>query len=161
MFLTTRGRYATRAMLRLAINHGGPPVPVGEIAEVEQVSEKYLQQLLGTLKRAGLARVVMGPHGGFGLARAPAEITIGAILRAVEGDIALTECLIHDGVCDRVDDCAARRLWCAGTRALQEFFDSQTLASAMQQPACDPPPPRKRKLSGSKVVASASLVRRR
>lgn len=161
MFLTTRGRYATRAMLRLALSHGGPPVPVGEIAEREQVSEKYLQQLLGTLKRAGLARVVMGPHGGFGLAKPPAEITIGAILRAVEGDIALTECLVHDGVCDRTEHCAARRLWCAGTRALQEFFDSQTLEVAMGQPACDPPPSRKRRTGGSKVVSAASLVRRR
>jgi Rrf2 family protein len=136
MFLTTRGRYATRAMIYLAMHHGEPPIPVAAIAAQEELSEKYLQQLLGTLRRAGLVRVVMGPHGGFELARPPAQVTIGAILRAVEGDIALAECVAMQGVCAKTTDCRARRVWCAATKALVEFLDAQTLATAMREGPC-------------------------
>ena len=145
MFLTTRGHYSTRAMLHLAQFGQRGPIPVADIAAREEISQKYLQQLLGTLKRAGLARVVLGPHGGFELARAPEEITIGAILRAAEGDIALMECLVHEGLCTRAKDCPSRRVWSAASRKLNEFLDSQTLASALedaqqQAPAPKPPP---------------------
>jgi Rrf2 family protein len=132
MFLTTRGHYSTRAMLHLAQFGQLGPIPVADIAAREDISEKYLQQLLGTLKRAGLARVVLGPHGGFELARAPEEITIGAILRAAEGDIALMECLVHEGLCSRAKDCPSRRVWSAASQKLNEFLDAQTLASALK-----------------------------
>ena len=135
MFLTTRGRYATRAMIRLALYHGHPPVAVALIARDEGLSEKYLQQLLGTLRRAGLVRVTMGPHGGFELAHDPAQITIGSILRSVEGDISLCECVEHTGVCSRVDDCRARKLWCRATQGLVQFLDSQTLAAVAHGPS--------------------------
>ncbi|MBI5536232.1 MAG: RrF2 family transcriptional regulator [Deltaproteobacteria bacterium] len=145
MFLTTRGHYSTRAMLHLAQYGKRGPIPVADIAAREDISQKYLQQLLGTLKRAGLARVVLGPHGGFELARPPEEITIGAILRAAEGDISLMECLVHDGLCPRAKDCPSRRVWSAASKKLNEFLDSQTLASALHdaqlQPAAGPVKP--------------------
>jgi len=125
-------------MMYLATHHGEPPIPVAEIATNEELSEKYLQQLLGTLRRSGLVRVVMGPHGGFELARAPAQITIASILRAVEGDIALAECVALEGVCAKASGCRARRLWCSATRALLEFLEAQTLASALDSGPCKP-----------------------
>jgi Rrf2 family protein len=150
MFLTTRGRYATRAMLRLAMEGNGRPVPVAEVADKEQISEKYLQQLLGTLKRAGLVRVVMGPHGGFELARDPDEISIGAILRAVEGDIALVECLVHEAACDKIATCVARCVWAKGTDTLNTFFDSATLGKLLKEH----PPCKARSASGRRRPAA-------
>jgi Rrf2 family transcriptional regulator, cysteine metabolism repressor len=132
MFLTTRGRYATRAMIHLATKYGGAPVPVAEVARVEQISEKYLQQLLGTLRRSGLVRVVMGPHGGFALARDPGQITIGEVVRCVEGDIALVECVVNAGLCERAKDCPSRKVWESASRKLNEFLDSQSLAASVR-----------------------------
>jgi Rrf2 family protein len=119
-------------MLHLALHGQGRPVPVADIAAREGISQKYLQQLLGTMKRAGLARVVLGPHGGFELARAPSEITIGALLRAAEGDIALMECLMHEGLCSRSAECPSRRVWASASEVLNDFLEAQTLATALE-----------------------------
>jgi Rrf2 family transcriptional regulator, cysteine metabolism repressor len=158
MFLTTRGHYSMRAMLHLALHHGGAPVPVADIAECEQISRKYLQQLMGSMRRAGLVRVIMGPHGGFELARSPAQISIGAILRAAEGEVVLMHCLQADRVCPRTRRCLSRRIWESASRVLNDFLDSQTLQSALLDQAaeseqfakpCDRREPRKRSLRKS------------
>lgn len=133
MFLTTRGHYSTRAMIYLARNAERGPIPVAQIAKAEEVSDKYLHQLLGAMKRAGLVRVVLGPHGGFALARPASEITIAQVLRVSEGDLALLECLFRTDLCHRAPDCPSRRVWEKASRVLMDFLESQTLEAAAQE----------------------------
>ncbi len=128
MELSCRGRYATRAMVELAAHDTGKPIPLSQIAENQDISRKYLQQLMAGLRRAGLVHVVKGFKGGFMIARPPDQIRVGDILRALEGDLALVECVRHDHICDRVEACRTRDLWSEATRVLENYFDSITLA---------------------------------
>lgn len=133
MFLTTRGHYSTRAMIYLARHAQEGPVPVARIAKSEEISEKYLHQLLGAMKRAGIVRVVLGPHGGFALARPASEITIAQVLKVSEGDLALLECLFRTDLCHRAPDCPSRKLWENASRVLMDFLESQTLEMAARE----------------------------
>ncbi|MFH1177350.1 MAG: Rrf2 family transcriptional regulator [Acidobacteriota bacterium] len=131
MNLSTRGRYATRAMLQMALHYEDGPQSSAVISQSQEISASYLQQLLGTLKRAGLVRVVIGPGGGFTLARPPAEIPISAILEAVEGKLALVECVRDSSCCARAADCLSRELWVEANELLNGYFSSHTLASVL------------------------------
>jgi len=128
MELSCRGRYATRAMIELATSEPGKPVPLSIIAENQEISRKYLQQLMAGLRRSGLVHVVKGFKGGFMIARPAEEIRVGDILRALEGDLALVECVRHDNICDRTDGCRTRGLWAQASKLLEDYFDSVTLA---------------------------------
>lgn len=128
MELSCRGRYATRAMLELSISEPGKPIPLSHIAGNQDISRKYLQQLMAGLRRAGLVHVVKGFRGGFMIARPPDQIRVGDILRAIEGDLALVECVRHEHVCDRRDECMTRGLWAQASKVLGDYFDSITLA---------------------------------
>lgn len=87
MRVSTRGEYGLRALLDLAQHHGTGPIPLRQIAERQQISEHYLEQLMGSLRKAGLVVSVRGAHGGYTLAKAPEETVIGDILRVLEGSI--------------------------------------------------------------------------
>ncbi|MEW6363771.1 MAG: Rrf2 family transcriptional regulator [Acidobacteriota bacterium] len=132
MNLSTRGRYATRAMLELAQHYDQAPVSSTEISRNQQISARYLQQLLGTLKRAGLIRVALGPGGGFKLAAPPSEIRLSQILDAVEGRLALVECVSHESYCPRSPDCLAREIWVQASELLNDYFHSLTLADVLK-----------------------------
>ena len=132
MDISCRGRYATRAMLELATSEQGKPIPLSQIAESQDISRKYLQQLMSGLRRAGLVRVVKGFKGGFMLARPPDQIRIGEILRALEGDLSLVECVRYEHVCPRNDICATRGLWTRASKVIEEFFDGVTLADVLE-----------------------------
>jgi Rrf2 family protein len=127
MDISCRGRYATRAMLELADADITKPTPLSTIAENQNISRKYLQQLMSGLRRAGLVRVVKGFRGGFMLAREPGEITVGEILRALEGDLSLVECVRYEHSCPRNEICPTRGLWTKASRVIEEYFDSITL----------------------------------
>ena len=114
-------------MLELADGEEGHPIPLSSIAERQEISRKYLQQLMGSLRRAGLVRVVKGFRGGFMLARPPKEIRIGDILRALEGDLALVECVRFEDICPRSDACTTRGLWTKATQVIEDYFDSVSL----------------------------------
>ena len=131
------GPLSMRAMLDLALRYGRAPVPVADIAEREDIPVNCLQQRMGTLRRAGLVRALMGPHGGFELACSPAQISVGAILRAAEGQVLLMHCLEPDCACPRTEHCLSRRIWASASRTLNEFLDSQTLQSAMNDQRAD------------------------
>ena len=118
-------------MLELALHHGEAPVPCSAISRSQGISIRYLQQLLGTLKRAGLVRVVLGPGGGFTLAAPPDQIRISTILDAVEGRLALVECVEHEGLCPRAPDCLSRGIWVEATDLLNRYFESLTLADVL------------------------------
>jgi Rrf2 family protein len=126
--LSTRGRYGLRAMLDLADGFGTRPIPMGDIARRQGLSRKYLHALLAGLKDAGLVRAVRGAHGGYELSRAPEEIQVGDVVRAMEGDLAIVHCLGREDTCPRIPDCAARKLWFELNHAMASVLDRFTLA---------------------------------
>jgi len=137
MKLSTKGRYATRAMLDLALNYGQEPIVLSAIARRQGVSEQYLEQLIGPLKVAGLVRSIRGPNGGFMLAKSPSLIRIIDIIWAVEGSTALVECVDDPHACSRADDCLTRGVWVKATEAINSVFDSTTLQDLMDKKAAE------------------------
>jgi len=137
MKLSTKGRYATRAMLDLALNYGQEPIVLSAIARRQGVSEQYLEQLIGPLKVAGLVRSIRGPNGGFMLAKSPSLIRIIDIIWAVEGSTALVECVDDPRACSRADDCLTRDVWVKATEAINSVFDSTTLRDLMDKKAAE------------------------
>jgi Rrf2 family protein len=133
MYLSTRGRYATRAMLELAQHYAEAPLSTAAISQSQGISERYLQQLLGTLKRAGLVRVVMGPGGGYTLAGPPTGIRLSAILDAVEGRLALVECVRKQSYCPRAPECLSRGVWLEASELLNRYYSSLTLADVLMK----------------------------
>ena len=93
MKISTKGRYALRLMLDLALSDPGVPVPLRDVAQRQDISDKYLEQIVTPLSRAGLVRSVRGAGGGYLLTRDPAEYTVGEILRPLEGSLAPVCCV--------------------------------------------------------------------
>ena len=111
MQLSTKGRYGSRAMLDLAGRYGQGPVMVREIAGRQQLSEKYLEQILSELRKAGLVVSFQGKKGGFQLARSPHEITLHQVLEVLEGSFAPVRCVDDETFCNRIAQCAMRDIW--------------------------------------------------
>ena len=124
MKLSTKTRYGTRLLLDLARFYGQGPVPVGDIAKRQEVSVKYLEQIIRPLKKARLVFSIRGPKGGHSLAKAPEEISLGQIVRVLESEDMLAECLKEPQKCSRSDDCVVRPAWQCATEALYEKLDS-------------------------------------
>ncbi|MBQ7886196.1 MAG: Rrf2 family transcriptional regulator [Clostridia bacterium] len=137
MMISTKGRYALRIMVDLAQHDGAEPVSVREIAQRQDISGKYMEQIISVLTRAGLLRSVRGAQGGYHLAHEPKEITVGMILRATEGDLAPAECVI-DGAqhCDRRGACPSRTVFAKVYSAINEVIDGVTLLELI--PECEP-----------------------
>jgi rrf2 family protein (putative transcriptional regulator) len=133
MRLSCRGRYATRAMIELALHHGKGPLPLNNIAQNEGISKKYLNQLMGPLELAGLVRVVRGKNGGFLLARTPAEITLGDILYAVEGDMSLLDCVKNSKLCYRSEECFSRSTWVELSQLINNYLRATTLSDILKK----------------------------
>lgn len=126
--VSTRGRYALRAMVDLAINADGEPVLRQQIAERQGISADYVAQLFRPLHKAGLVESVKGPGGGYHLARDAAEITAGDVVRAVEGPVAVVHCTLPgDDSCERASQCVTHLLWKRLSTVMTEFLDSVTL----------------------------------
>ena len=132
MKLSTRGRYGIHAMFDLAQNYGGDPQPVKAIAERQGLSEAYLEQLFAVLRREGLIKSVRGAQGGYMLARAPEEISVGDVLRALEGGLSLLDCLSEDDACGKSCDCPTRSVWLRMQNGLQEIVDGITLKDILE-----------------------------
>ena len=129
MRLSTAGRYALRAMVDLARHDGEGPILRRDIAQRQELSSDYLAQLFVKLKRGGLVDSVMGPGGGYVLARPVDEIRAGDVLRAVEEPLRLTQCLEEgEEPCPRAPHCVTRVLWQRMSRAMVEVLDSVTLS---------------------------------
>ena len=136
MMISTKGRYALRIMVDLALHDGEEPVSVREIAQRQDISGKYMEQIISVLTRAGLLRSVRGAQGGYHLAHPPREITVGRILRATEGDLAPAECVL-DGAqhCDRRGACPSRTVFTKVYSAINNVIDSVTLRELMPEEA--------------------------
>ena len=127
MKLSTKGRYATRAMLDLALHLGEGPVLVKDIARRQDVSDRYLEQILIPLKTGGLVRVTRGARGGFTLAKPPSEIKLLEIIRLVEGPTTPVDCVNDSSTCARSNECVTRTVWVELKRAIDNVLGSTTL----------------------------------
>jgi Rrf2 family protein len=125
--LSTKGRYGLRAMVDLARHHGEGPVLVRSIAERQEISSKYLHALLASLKAAKLVRSVRGSGGGYTLARPAREIKVIQVLEALEGPIAVVDCVADSALCDRARTCATRDLWTNLSKTFDEILSGITL----------------------------------
>ncbi|MGD8765080.1 MAG: Rrf2 family transcriptional regulator [Desulfobacteraceae bacterium] len=132
MKLSTRSRYGTRILVDLARHNDQGPVQIGEISKRQDISVKYLEQLIRPLKQANLVESVRGPKGGHMLAKNPEEITLGQIVRLFEGQSDLVECVSNPEKCNMADDCQVRLAWRDATRVLYEKLDSTTIADLMR-----------------------------
>lgn len=127
MRLSTRSRYGTRMMVDLAQHYDEGPVQIRDIAERQDISAKYLEQLIIPLKKANYIKSVRGPKGGHLLAMPPEEITVGEIVRTLEDQISLVHCIENPGTCHRVGACLTRDLWRTATKAVYNELDAVTL----------------------------------
>jgi len=129
---STRGEYGVRLMVELARHYGDGPVSLTAMANHEALPRPYLEQLVVSLRQAGLVHSTRGAHGGYELARPPDEIRMGAVLRALEGPIAPMVCASEDpshaGICDRTGFCNVNLLWVKVRDAVTGALDSVTLA---------------------------------
>ena len=128
MKISTKGRYALRLMVDLALSGQGQPISLKAVAQRQQLSDKYLEQIVTPLSRAGLVRSVRGAGGGYLLTRRPEEYTVGEILRPLEGDLAPVECATDAQFCERSGQCVTVELWQQIHRAVSEVVDRTTLA---------------------------------
>jgi transcriptional regulator, BadM/Rrf2 family len=116
-------------MFELAINYGEGPLSLKTIADRQYISEHYLEQLIATLRKAGLVSSTRGAQGGYVLSRSPEEITVGQVIRVLEGPLAPVECVIDDeeNVCDRSGYCPTRIVWKKVRDSINQVVDSITL----------------------------------
>lgn len=141
MKLSTKGEYGLRAMFDLAQHNGQGPVALKSVAERQDISDHYLEQLVATLRKAGLVKSVRGAQGGYTLGRDPAEIRVGDIIRVLEGPIAPMDCVSdrETDQCERAGSCITRGIWEKVRDSITDVLDSITLADmcseaeAMQQ----------------------------
>lgn len=128
MKLSTRGRYGIKAMVDLAVEYGGKPMSVAALAQKQGVSDAYLEQLIASLKRAGLVTSIRGAQGGYSLKKAPAEISVGEILKALEGSTDLIECVNSEHVdCNNACTCSARPLWLKLQKRINDVLSTTSL----------------------------------
>jgi Rrf2 family protein len=134
MKLSTKGRYGVKAMFDLALNAGDTPLSLKSIAERQEISEPYLEQLISTLRRSGLVKSVRGAQGGYLLAHSPDQITVGSIIRSLEGSMAPTECVAEgeQAICEKADYCVTRGIWEKIRKSIDNVIDSITLQDMIE-----------------------------
>ena len=133
MKISTKGRYALRLMLDLAIHDTGEPTRIRDIAARQEISEKYLEQIISTLNKAGYVRSIRGPQGGYHLVKKPEQYTVGMILRLTEGSLAPVACLEDEvNLCERQEGCVTLRLWQMLDQAISQVVDKVTLADLVE-----------------------------
>ena len=131
MRLSTRGRYGTRLMVDLAQHYADGPIPLAEIAKRQDLSAKYLEQLIILLKGAGLIRSVRGRRGGYMLARKPEEISVGEIVETLEGKLSVVDCVLEPELCYRAIECPTREIWVGMTEMLKKQLFSLNLGNIL------------------------------
>ena len=127
MKLSTRTRYAVRAIIELAQNGNNKPLQLKIIAERQDISVKYLEQLMAILRSSGFVRSIRGSKGGYLLAKAPNQIKLNDVLHRLEGNVATVECVENKDYCSRSADCASRYLWMQVEQAIEKVLEAITL----------------------------------
>lgn len=134
MKISTKGRYALRLMLDLAINNTGEFIPLKLVSERQNISVKYLEQIITILAKAGFVKGLRGSKGGYKLAKRPEDYTVGMILRLTEGSLAPVSCLDDDvNMCERCDECITLDLWKDVYNAINSVVDNVTLADLIER----------------------------
>ncbi|MFN3651467.1 MAG: RrF2 family transcriptional regulator [Armatimonadota bacterium] len=137
--LSSRAKYATRALLDLTIHGGDQPIPIHETAERQEIPLKFLEQVMLSLKRHGFVQSRKGPGGGYLLARAPEEITLGSVVRAMDGPLAPMSCVSVSGYmecgCPDPETCGLRAAWKEARDALAGVLDGTTFADIQARSA--------------------------
>jgi len=135
MRLTTKGRYGLKAMIELARNNSGEHTSIKSIAESEGISENYLEQIFAVLKKAGLVQSMRGAQGGYVLGDDPDKITVGAVLRALEGSLAPVECVMENEPtpCEKADECVTKIVWEKIRDRINDVVDSLTLQELLDE----------------------------
>lgn len=137
MKLSTKGRYGVAAMYDLALHYGQGPISLKSVAQRQGISEHYLEQLMGTLRKAGYVKSIRGAQGGYSLTKDPGQITVGNIICIMEGPIAPVDCLLstdagHD-YCQRAGICVTRGVWAKVRDSINQVLDSITLADLCRE----------------------------
>ena len=133
MKLSTKGRYGLKAMFELALRYGEGPIPLKNVAESQRISEHYLEQLIAVLRKNGLVKSVRGAQGGYMLIDSPDKITVGSIIRVLEGDIAPADCVVEDNnTCDRESKCVTKLVWLKIRDSINDVIDSITLEDMLE-----------------------------
>lgn len=132
MLVSTRGRYALRVLIDMVEHQSEDYVPLKEIAQRQEISEKYLESIVKTLVKGGVLVGLRGKGGGYRLGKSPDQITVGAVLRITEGSLAPVTCL-EDGSapCSRLEVCRTLSMWQGLDRVIQEYLDGFTIADLM------------------------------
>ena len=133
MKLSTRTRYGVRMMLALAVNDKKGPVFLKDIARSEDISEKYLSQIIIPLKAKGLLAAFRGAHGGYVLGRPASEIRLREIVEPLEGDLRLVECVRDAASCERAAECVTHEVWSGLGALLLSYLDSLTLGELVER----------------------------
>jgi Rrf2 family transcriptional regulator, cysteine metabolism repressor len=133
MKISTKGRYGLMAMFQLALEYGDGPIPLKSVALKQNISDSYLEQLFSTLRKDKLLKSVRGAQGGYMLSRPPHEITVGHILRSLEGDLAPADCAKDDkGECLNEDNCASKLVFVKIKDSIDEVIDAITLKDMIE-----------------------------
>ena len=135
MKLSTKGRYGLKAIIDLAIYSDKEPVALSSVAERTGISISYLEQLIAKLKKAELVNSIRGAQGGYVLAKSPKEISVGDILRALEGNLSLVECAGDDGtnICEGADMCVTKVVWKKISDSINETVDKMMLSELVDE----------------------------
>ena len=133
MKLSTRSRYGTRMLLDIALHSTDGPVRISDIAERQGISVKYLEKLIRPLKLGGYVKSKRGPKGGHQLTRDPESITVGEVVKLLEGEFILTECARDASVCAISSDCLTRTVWMEASQAMYDKLNSITFAELIAE----------------------------
>jgi Rrf2 family protein len=134
MKISTKGRYALRMLIDLAENQGDGYVSLKDIAARQEISKKYLEQIVAMLNRPNILKTNRGYQGGYRLAKNPSEYTVGDVLRITEGGLAPVSCLEQSPIqCDRADRCPTLYVWQGLDKAINEYLDSVTLQDIVDE----------------------------
>lgn len=133
MRLSTKGRYGLKAMFDLALHYGDGPISLKSVAERQSISDHYLEQLIAGLRKAGLVKSVRGAQGGYMLAENPSKITVGDIIRVLEGPLGPSDCVLEDEptTCNNAECCVTRTVWEKIRVSISEVIDSITLQNML------------------------------
>jgi Rrf2 family protein len=127
MKISTKIRYGARAMVELASHYGEGPIELKEIAKKENISLKYLEQVVNPLRADGLVKAIRGAKGGYSLAKPPSEICLYDVIETLEGPLNLLECLGDAKACQRISSCVTREVWKEVSDAISRILYSVTL----------------------------------
>ncbi len=129
MLISTKGRYALRVMIDLAENSTGGFIPLKDIAGRQEISEKYLENIISMLTKAGMLEGLRGKGGGYKLTKAPENYSVGSILKVTEGSLAPVNCLAEaKNSCGNAADCKTLPMWRQLDKMIDEFFEGVSLA---------------------------------